>query len=130
MRELHQEKKVRFVSHTKNVQPFLRSADVFVLPSIQEGLSLSLLEAMGSAKACLATDLPENREIIRFNQNGLVFKVGDENDLAQKLEKLVRSAALRKKLGEQARKDVMKSYSDQIMLKEYLTFYRQIAQSS
>jgi glycosyltransferase involved in cell wall biosynthesis len=51
---------VRFTGSVESVEPYLRAADMFVLPSYQEGLSVSLLEALAIGMPCLASDIPAN----------------------------------------------------------------------
>jgi glycosyltransferase involved in cell wall biosynthesis len=55
---------VRFVADEKRRIEILRGADVFILPSLVEGLSLSLLEAMACGLACLATDVGADGEVL------------------------------------------------------------------
>lgn len=51
---------VRFIGNVESVEPYLRAADLFVLPSYQEGLSVSLLEALAIGMPCLASAIPAN----------------------------------------------------------------------
>jgi glycosyltransferase involved in cell wall biosynthesis len=88
--------------------PSLRSAEVFVLPSRYEGFPNALLEAMARGKACVAADCQSGpAEIIQPGENGLLV-VDDSNDegfeaeLAQTLDGLLSSSALRAQLGERA----------------------------
>jgi glycosyltransferase involved in cell wall biosynthesis len=60
-----------------DVRPVLEAADVFVLPSRREGLSVALMEAMSAGLACIVTDLPGNRALIEHGETGLVVPVGD-----------------------------------------------------
>ena len=66
-----------------------RGADIFVLPSVSEGMSNALLEAMSYGLLVLASDIPENRSVIQHGKDGLLFRQGDSEDLARKLESLV-----------------------------------------
>lgn len=77
-----------FVLHQKVGEYFERSA-VFVLPSIREGLSSALLEAMSSGCICLVSDIPDNIEIIRDGYNGLIFHSKDERDLTKQLQRAI-----------------------------------------
>jgi glycosyltransferase involved in cell wall biosynthesis len=67
----------------------LSNARLFVLPSTLEGMPLSLLEAMGHARGCLVSDLPENLEVAEPDAGGArfarTFRSGDEADLARAL---------------------------------------------
>jgi len=74
----------RFISHSDMHQLFRKCA-IFVLPSAREGVSVSLLEAMSSGCICIVSDIPDNRELIQDLYNGVVFKVDNEQDLADRL---------------------------------------------
>lgn len=61
---------VQFVGAVADVRPFLNDADLFVLPSRSEGISLALLEAMATGLPCVATDVGGNREVIASERCG------------------------------------------------------------
>jgi glycosyltransferase involved in cell wall biosynthesis len=98
-------------------------ADVFVLPSLSEGLSNSLLEAMSCAKAVLATRIGGNIEIIEDGVDGLLFSPGDVFDLSRKLEKLLSHGAERELLGNKAREKMVREYSLPLIASRYLELY-------
>ena len=88
----------------------LRAADVFVLPSTAEGLSLSLLEAMSAGCAVVATDAGEDGAAI--GNSGLVIPVYPlEPSLSQAMLRVHDDAALRRALGRRARVRAQASYS-------------------
>jgi glycosyltransferase involved in cell wall biosynthesis len=88
----------------------LRAADVFVLPSTAEGLSLSLLEAMSAGCAVVATDAGEDGAAI--GDSGLVLPVYPlEPSLSQAMRRVHDDAALRRALGRRARVRAQASYS-------------------
>jgi glycosyltransferase involved in cell wall biosynthesis len=64
-----------------SVEPYLRAADLFVLPSYQEGLSVSLLEALAIGMPCLASDIPANRELVPKEMMPL-FSIRDPKAMA------------------------------------------------
>ena len=83
---------IRFHGDQTDVTPFYRAADVFVLPSVSEGMSNALLEAMSYGLLVLASDIPENRSVIEHGKDGVLFRQGDAEDLARKLESLLDNA--------------------------------------
>lgn len=91
-----------------SLHELLTNAALFVLPSDMEGLSLSLLEAMGAGLCVLASDTPENREVIQ--DCGFTFRVGNVNDLEHMLTVLLNNATLRDKAGKRARMRVEQNY--------------------
>lgn len=81
-----------------DVAPWLRSIDIFVLPSLSEALSNSLMEAMACGCACIASKVGGNPELVRDGETGLLFQPGDAQDLLEKLTALVQNPSLRERL--------------------------------
>ena len=59
--------------------------NIFVLPSLNEGMSNAVIEAMASQIPVITSDVEENKELIKDNHNGMNFKNGNFKDLAKKL---------------------------------------------
>jgi glycosyltransferase involved in cell wall biosynthesis len=86
----------------------LTSAMLFVLPSDMEGLSLALLDAMGAGLCVLASDVPENREVV--TDAGYTFRRGDAADLADRLSFLIANPAVREAAGRAAKTRILEHY--------------------
>jgi L-malate glycosyltransferase len=91
-----------FEPASANVVPWLRSIDVFVLPSRSEALSNSLLEAMACGCCPVASRVGGNPELVIPGETGLLFESGDAGGLARALETLIRNPELRLRLAAQA----------------------------
>ena len=76
-----------------SVEELLAAADLFVLPSHEEGLSIALLEAMASALPIVASDIPGNRTLISHGEHGLLFPPGDSEALAAAISAMIGSPA-------------------------------------
>jgi glycosyltransferase involved in cell wall biosynthesis len=85
-----------------NVVPWLRSIDVFVLPSRSEALSNSLLEAMACGCCPVASRVGGNPELVVPGETGILFESGDAGGLARALETLIGNPELRLRLAAQA----------------------------
>jgi glycosyltransferase involved in cell wall biosynthesis len=85
------------------VAEWLREIDIFVLPSRSEALSNSLLEAMASGCCPVASRVGGNTELIRHDENGILFEAGDVEQLSKVLETLGELPALRDQLAARAR---------------------------
>ena len=81
------------------VPQLLKAFDVFVLPSLTEGISNSLLEAMATGVCVVATATGGNPEVVIDGQSGLLFPVGDDAALVGHLRALEREPELRDRLG-------------------------------
>jgi glycosyltransferase involved in cell wall biosynthesis len=106
----HASDRIRILSYVSGaaLDELLTNAMLFVLPSDMEGLSLALLEAMGAGLCVLASDIPENRELVEGV--GFTFRSGDAEDLEAMLQVLVNSPSVRAEAGRKARQRVLASY--------------------
>jgi glycosyltransferase involved in cell wall biosynthesis len=94
---------VSFTGRVDNVAELLREVDVFVRPSLTEGMPLAVLEAMATGVCVVASDTGGNTDLIRHEQNGLLFRAGDSDDLATNLARVVVDRPLRLRLADAAR---------------------------
>ena len=90
------------------IDKILAISDTFVLPSLWEGLSIALLQAMDSGSPIVATDISGSREAITHGVSGLVVKPGEANKLSLVLTSLIKDEQLRNKLANGAREQVKK----------------------
>eukprot|EP00741_Cyanophora_paradoxa_P020062 tig00021222_g19363.t1 len=101
-----------FISDEATRIEILRGADVFILPSLVEGLSLSLLEAMATGCACVATDAGADGEVIA---GGAGIVMDTMKDVAQQLEVILPvlrdQPELRRAMGQKARQRVLEKYT-------------------
>lgn len=100
-----------FIGDEQRRIEILRGADVFILPSLVEGLSLSLLEAMSSGLACIATDAGADGEVLE-NGAGIILKTqGVTGQLRNYLPLFKNIPELRTLLGQKARQRVLERYT-------------------
>jgi len=92
----------RFQSAVPNVAEWLRAMDIFVLPSLSEALSNSLMEAMACGCCAIASDTGGNPELIRDGETGLLFPPGDALALAARLERVLEHLEERRRLSDNA----------------------------
>jgi sugar transferase (PEP-CTERM/EpsH1 system associated) len=117
------EGRVCFAGDSSRVPEMLNAMDVFVLPSLGEGMSNTLLEAMACGLPVLATNVGGNPEIIENDVSGCLFTPGDAEWLASKLKLLARDPALIHQLGTTARNRAIESFNLSRMLETYRSFY-------
>ena len=87
-----------------------RSVDLFALPSHYENMPNSLLEAMASGLAAIATPVGAIPEMVAHEESGLLVPLRDEHELAERIERLVADPSLRRRLGERAASTAAREY--------------------
>lgn len=119
---------VHLPGHRDDVSQLLCAFDVFVLPSLSEGMSNTLLEAMACGMPPIVSDVGGNREIVQDGVNGLVFASGDEATLIRHLRGLFMDASRRASLGQAALRRVAENFSIDAMIDRYERLYERVAQ--
>lgn len=119
--------RVVFTGASDQVPDLLRAMDVFVLPSLCEGMSNTLLEALACELPSVATRVGGNPEVIEEGRSGWLFSPGDSEELASLLHRLAASSELRSKLGAEARRRAVAHFSQERMLQEYRDLYLELA---
>ena len=97
--------RVRFLGARSDVPELLAGCDVFALPSLYEGSSLAVLEAMAAGTAILSTDIEGTNELIESGRNGVLVPPGDPDAMARELARLAGDPSLRAALGAAAKAD-------------------------
>lgn len=123
---------VFFLGMRKDTKELLHASDVFVFPTLSEGLPLTLLEAAAVGKPCVASDIPPNREIIENGKTGLLVKPRDSRNLKELILYLVKNEDRRKYFGAAAKQFVEKKFNPfhlvHLLEELYLRTYHQAAQ--
>lgn len=109
------------------VQHIMRALDVFVLPSLNEGVSNTVLEAMASGLPVLASRVGGNPELVAAGVCGELFASGDAQTLCTLLAAYCANPALRAAHARAAREQVQQHFSMQAMVGQYLHLYTGLA---
>ena len=110
----------------ENLGAAYMAADLFVLPSLGEGLPLALLEAMSYGKCVLATNVPGNQDVVQDGWNGVLVESRNHVALAQQIDYLLSNDGVRERLGKQARWDVEHNYDTDIILGKIIDLYHEV----
>lgn len=113
-----------FVPATEDVAGWLRALDIFVLPSLSEALSNSLMEAMACGCAVVASSAGGNPELVVHARTGLLFRAGDAADLATNLRLLIQQDTLRKSMAEQGARFIRENFSVEASARRMAEIYR------
>ena len=103
---------------------WLEWAHCFVLPSRREGLSNALLEAMSNGLACIANDIPPNREVLDNGKAGILVPIEDVTALIAAMESLITNRQLYSHYQSTAFKQIQEKYSIDKVAEQYIQLYQ------
>lgn len=112
-----------FVGVRDDVHDLLPAADVFLLSSLSEGISVTLLEAMAAERPIVATDVGGNGEVIDHGDNGLLSPRGDAKTLGHNLSIVLRDASMRQAMGAAGRIRLLRLFTQERMHAAYADVY-------
>lgn len=114
---------IHLLGFRADVSNLLDGADIFVMPSLSEGLPMAMIEAMLAGKAIVASDAGGIRELLDNGNVGLMVPPSDSAALAERLIELATDAGLRERLGTAARARALKHFTAAAMADRYLSLY-------
>jgi glycosyltransferase involved in cell wall biosynthesis len=117
-----------FLGFQADLLPYLRAAEVVVVPSYSEGLPRALLEGMAMGLAPVASDIGGVREALEAPRHGLTFPAGNAEALGQHLHRLWDSPQLRREFGTRARDRVVSRYGVAPLVDRHRQLYRELLQ--
>jgi len=118
------EQKIKLLSEREDIEKLLKISDIYIMSSLWEGLPISLLEAMASGLPVIATKVGGINEVVKNNKNGLLIEPGDIIELANAIEKLLKSDNEKlKKLGSKAQNTIRNYFCLEEQVKKYETLY-------
>lgn len=103
------------------------NSHVFVLPSLNEGMSNTMLEALAAGLPIVATDTGGTKELVRDGENGSIVRMKDEKDIADKIGKLIDDQELREKMSRKSRQRA-EELSWKNVANEYVEVYKRITE--
>ena len=127
VKELDISEEVIFIGGTDRVPEFYRCVDVYVLPSIAEGVSNTILEAMASGLPVITTRVGGNTELVEDGKTGFLFNPGDYRSLAEKITAYFKNPSLVREHGLAGRARTEKDFSLSVMVKKYERIYSSLS---
>ncbi len=120
--------KVIFMGERSDVPGILKTFDVFVLPSLNEGMSNTILEAMATGIPVIASNVGGNPELVIDGRTGFLFPSNDVESLAQKIKTYILHPELKQKHGYNAHKRVEEKFSLDPMVRRYEELYLELVE--
>jgi glycosyltransferase involved in cell wall biosynthesis len=117
---------IHFLGKRHDVPELLAASDLFVLPSLWEGLPMSLLEAMAAGLPIVATEVSGTVQVMIPNKTGILVPPGDSQRLAQAIEQLLSDTTRAQVMGAAAKRRVETEFSAQKQADEHLTLYHRL----
>lgn len=114
-----------FLGGRGEVADLVRGIDIFVLPSLSEALSNSLMEAMAGGCCALASRVGGNPELIRQGETGMLVRPGQAGELAEALRLLIENEGLRRRLAEAGAEFVRTHFSSEAAARRMAEIYRE-----
>src|SRR5262249_14942881 len=110
-RELKLEGRVIFTGQRQDVAEILREVDIVVHPSLTEGLSNVILEAMATGLPVVATRAGGNPELVQDGKTGILVPVENESEIARAIKRLLDDPSMARAFGEAARRRIIQEFS-------------------
>ncbi len=114
----------------KDIADLMRAMDIFVLPSIAEGISNTILEAMATGLPIVATRVGGNPELVESGENGILVNPKAPDTMAKGLDTLIADTEQRKRMGLASRRRVEQQFSIDVMVANYLAVYDGLTQTN
>lgn len=120
------ENRVRFLGYRENIQELMACCDLFVLPSLFEGLPISVLEAMAAGKPIVATSIGGTNEAIVNGESGLLVPAENPKQLAIAIRTILSDNELAVRLGKAAKLRAEKMFSSEAMVRGLTQLYEEL----
>ncbi|MBI2172998.1 MAG: N-acetyl-alpha-D-glucosaminyl L-malate synthase BshA [Candidatus Aenigmarchaeota archaeon] len=122
--------KITFTGAVKDVQKYFSVSDLFVMASENEGMPLSIMEAMSCRVPAVAVNRGGMPEIVEDGKTGYVAEYGDTRDIAEKCMKILSDGSLCEKMARNSRERIEKDFNMRKNVAEYERYYRRLMLTS
>jgi glycosyltransferase involved in cell wall biosynthesis len=129
-RDLDVTGRVSFLGYREDIPDLLAACDLVVLPSLREGLSIALLEAMAVGKPIVATNIGSNSWVAAGADMALLVPTCDPQALSDAILRCAKDAVLRARLGSNARRSFETRYTEDKMLNSYRQLYLDLVKAN
>lgn len=123
--ELGVRDRVKLLGFRKDIAELHKAADIFVFPSLQEGLPVAVMEAMASGLPIVASKIRGNEDLISNNQGGYLVNPTDSEQVAKAIEKMIQNTKKREKM-EERNLEIITKYGQETVLQKMDEFFDEI----
>ncbi len=116
--------RVRFLGVRSDTRELLGASDLFVLPSLWEGLPMALLEAMAAGLPVVATAVSGTRDVVDDGVSGALVPPGEAEPLRSAIERLVADRRAATEMGQEGRRRVLQEYGGSRLAERHAALYR------
>ena len=120
----------RMLGARQDVVDFLRACDIFLFPSLYEGLGIALIEAMAAGCACVATNTGPIPEVVQDGQDGVLVPPADADAIARAVCELLRDPERRSQLSTAAKKKAFEKFDPQRSARHLISIYESVVNKS
>jgi len=117
--------KVKFLGWRDDIPEIMQTIDIFVLPSLNEGMGRVLVEAMAAGKPVVASSVGGILDLVKEGQNGFLAEPGDEKGLAIAIKKLLEDKKMRDEMGKRGR-EMAQGFSVEKMIEKIDVLYESL----
>lgn len=117
---------VKILINPSNISDILKNCDIYLCTSLFEGLSNSIMEAMAAGLPIVATDVGDNRYLVKDGYNGYLAPCKDINRIVEKLEHLLKFGNVRKEFGNNSYNIIKNGFTQEKFLRNYLELFSKI----
>lgn len=118
--------RIKLIGYERNIDQFLAAIDLFVMPSLSEGLPISLLEAMAAGKPVIASAVGGIPEVIDGDSSGMLVPAADSHALGNAIVELLRNREIMLQMAEINKTIVSNKFSSDAMMAQYAGLYRKL----
>lgn len=115
-----------FLGKRNDVPELLKISDIFVLPTLFEGMSNAIIEAMAAGVPVITTDIPENQDLIENKKTGLLFPANNVHHLVKAIKLLTTDSTLRKRFSQNSLQRVEKKFNIRTTANRLSRFFEEI----
>jgi glycosyltransferase involved in cell wall biosynthesis len=115
-----------FVGYQDDVAPYYEAIDALLLPSVNEGTPVSVIEALAAGRPAVATRVGGVPDVVRDGVDGFLSDVGDASTLADRLAELARDPERRAEMGREGREHVVQRYAVDRLVDDVDRLYREL----